>query len=142
MNHSPLKLNVVHSKIKEFICGTYSPPSIYFLSILNHKTAFKLPPWPYVAVRGAESSLSSLSQNNVLNLRIRIVTKKRSRNTGTKQTEAVGEACFLTEISREKIVRSLFAILFKYRHRLSFKLGNQIATNIFSNKPSALQTCY
>ena len=94
MSHSPLKLDVVHSKIKGFICGTYSAPSIYFLSILNHKTAFKLPPWPYVAVRGAESSLSSLSQNNVLNLRIRNSDKEEEQKHRDKANRSCWKGLF------------------------------------------------
>lgn len=64
-----------------------------------------------------------------------MVTKNGSRNKNTKCTEAVGKAYLLTEISREKKEKPLFAILFKYRHPLSFKLRSQIATTTFQIYP-------
>lgn len=73
-------------------------------------------------------------------VRIRSGNEGGSRDTERKWTEAVGKACLLAEISRDEKVRTSFAILFKYGHLLSFQLRNQIATNIFSDKPPALPT--
>ena len=68
-----------------------------------------------------------------------VTKKRRSRNAEPKQREVIGEAYLLSEVSREE-KSEVFALLFKYRHYSSFKLRSKIASNMFADKPSALQS--
>lgn len=65
-------------------------------------------------------------RNSTLNVRIKRGNEEEGAGTKKpKWTEGVGKAYLLAENSREKKERTLFTILFKYRHLLLFKLRNQ-----------------
>lgn len=68
-----------------------------------------------------------------------MVTKKREQ----KQKDKVDGSCWkglFTYRNFQGEKRPLFAILFKYRHPLLFKLRNQIALNTFSDVSLGLQS--
>lgn len=131
MNHSPLKLNVIHSKIKEFIWGvglTYLQTSAFLIFWTIKwciQNAFK----PHDAVRGAESSLSDLSQNNVLNVRIRNGNKEeKEEEHRDKENRSCWKGLFAYRNFQGE--KSEVFVCYSFRIQTSFviQLRNQIAT--------------
>lgn len=94
-----------------------------------------------VAVRGAESLLPDLPQNNILNIRIRNGNKEEK---GQEHRDKANKICWkglfaYRNFQREK---SEAFVCYSFQIQASFVIQtwDQIDTNIFSDKPPPLQT--
>lgn len=140
MTYSLLKHSAVHSRKEMNLYGVFFEHLQSSSSVPSNRDVQNVS--ICVAVHGADTSLLNLSWKFCSKCQDK-EWQQRREGAGTKKTmeiEAVGKACFLRKISRELEERLLFAILFKCKSPLSFKLRNQRATNTFLDKAFALQS--
>ena len=94
-----------------------------------------------VAVRGAESLLPGLPQNNILNIRIRNGNKEEK---GQEHRDKANKICWkgLFAYRNFQGEKSEAFVCYSFQIQTSFVIQtwDQIATNIFSDKPPAFQT--
>lgn len=94
-----------------------------------------------VAVRGAESLLPDLPQNNILNIRIRNGNKEdKGQEHRDKANRICWKGLFAYRNFQGEKSEPFVCCSFQIQTSFVIQTWDQIATNIFSDKPPALQT--